>query len=279
MVDTLGLPTIFFTHSAADLHWPELTQLTSPENGYSRSNQNEALIENPATSDWFFYHKIEEFIKTFYVGILGATDYWLRFEWQHRGSPHVHGLAWLPNAPDVDQLVCPETSESVKQQVIQYANTLLSTMNPGVSIDGSNINDTPPAKTDPHICAKPYTQVTDFSEDLKDHVATCQRHTRCSEAYCLRKSNGKQLCRFGYPKPMQPHTTVLTSDQPTLLTARNDGLLNSYYPIQLSGWRANVDMQYIVSRQKVIDYCTKYVTKSEPRSQTLKDVFTKIVVV
>lgn len=24
MVDTLGLPTIFFTHSAADLQWPEL---------------------------------------------------------------------------------------------------------------------------------------------------------------------------------------------------------------------------------------------------------------
>ena len=277
MVDTLGLPTIFFTHSAADLHWPELTQLTNPEYGYSRSNQNEALIENPATSDWFFYHRIEEFIKTFYVGILGATDYWLRFEWQHRGSPHVHGLAWLPNAPDVDQLVCPETSESVKQQAIQYANTLISTMSPGVSIDGSNINDAPSAKTDPHICAKPYSQVTDFSEDLKDLVATCQRHTRCSEAYCLRKSNGKQECRFGYPKPMQPHTTVLTSDQPTLLTARNDGLLNSYNLIQLSGWRANVDMQYIVSRQKVVDYCTKYVTKSEPRSQTLKDVFTKIV--
>jgi len=27
MVDTLGMPTIFFTHSAADFHWPELAQL------------------------------------------------------------------------------------------------------------------------------------------------------------------------------------------------------------------------------------------------------------
>ena len=31
MVDTLGLPTIFFTHSAADLQWPELARLISPE--------------------------------------------------------------------------------------------------------------------------------------------------------------------------------------------------------------------------------------------------------
>lgn len=36
-------------------------------------------------------------------------------------------------------------------------------------------------------------------------------------------------------------------------------------------------MQYIVSRRRVIDYCTKYVTKSEPRSKSLKDTFTNIV--
>ena len=59
-----------------------------------------------------------------------------------------------------------------------------------------------------------------------------------------------------------------------LLTARNDGVINSFNPVQLSAWRANVDMQYIVSRRKVIQYCT---TKSEPRSQSLKEVFTTIV--
>ncbi len=31
MVDMLGLPTVFFTHSAADLQWPELTRLLCPE--------------------------------------------------------------------------------------------------------------------------------------------------------------------------------------------------------------------------------------------------------
>ena len=41
MVDTLGLPTIFFTHSAAaDLQWPELARflgVEDPENSTSRS--------------------------------------------------------------------------------------------------------------------------------------------------------------------------------------------------------------------------------------------------
>ena len=48
---------------------------------------------------------------------------------------------------------------------------------------------------------------------------------------------------------------------PVLLTARNDGLIDSFKPVQLSAWRANVDMQYCVSHRKVIEYCTKYATK------------------
>lgn len=101
-VDTLGLPTIFFTHSAADLQWPELAHLVCPEDPDSRSSRTRAIIENPATTDWFFYHRVLKFNDAFYVGVLGVTDYWMRFEWQHRGSSHVHGLAWLPNAPDVE---------------------------------------------------------------------------------------------------------------------------------------------------------------------------------
>lgn len=62
-----------------------------------------------------------------------------------------------------------------------------------------------------------------------------------------------------------------------MTTARNDDLINSHNPIQLSGWSTNIDMQYCVSRRKVIEYCAKYATKCEPRSQPLKDVYKTIV--
>ena len=124
----------------------------------------------------------------------------------------------------------------------------------------------------------PYSEVQNFEEDLSDLIATCQRHTCCSAAYCLRTRNGQQKCRFGYPKPLQPETSLVTDDgDPVVLTARNDGLINSYNPLQLSAWRANVDMQYCVSHRKVIEYCAKYATKSEPHSQPLKEVFSSIV--
>ena len=36
-------------------------------------------------------------------------------------------------------------------------------------------------------------------------------------------------------------------------------------------------MQYCYSRHKVIEYCSKYATKSEPRYQSLKDTYKNIV--
>ena len=146
-------------------------------------------------------------------------------------------------------------------------------------MDGSNPETAPPPKTKPqHACNKPYSEVEDFSMDLVDLIATCQRHTWCSAAYCLRKKKGNEDCHFGYPKPLQQVTTITTENgDPSLITARNDCLLNSYNPVQLSGWRANVDMQYVVSRRTVINYVAKYATKSEPCSKSLKTVYSTIM--
>ena len=66
------------------------------------------------------------------------------------------------------------------------------------------------------------------------------------------------------PKSLSEETVVSVEDGDVeLQTARNDPLINSFNPIQLSGRWANVDIQYCVSRQKVISYCAKYVTKCE----------------
>ena len=129
-------------------------------------------------------------------------------------------------------------------------------MNPAVFHDGSIVSNAPPPLINPHICNKPYSRVKEYQQDLNDLIATCQKHTRCSAAYGLRTKRGVQECRFNYPKPMQPEKVISTEEEhcePTLTTARNDGLINSYYPVQLSGWRGNVDMQYCESRHRVIE--------------------------
>lgn len=46
------------------------------------------------------------------------VGYWLRFEWQHRGStPHVHGLAWLCNVSDVECLMS-HADDTIKEEII-----------------------------------------------------------------------------------------------------------------------------------------------------------------
>ena len=102
-------------------------------------------------------------------------------------------LANLPNAEKL--LSCDNSSQllHVMDEVIAYFDELVSTMNPGIPADGDNVqNDAPKPKTNPHICNRSYGEITDLDMDLVDLIATCQRHTRCSTAYCLKKNKGKQ---------------------------------------------------------------------------------------
>ena len=129
-------------------------------------------------------------MKDFYEDVLGVKDYWLRFEWQHRGSPHVHGLAWLSNAPAINEGVVK--NESMQQEITAYVDKIVSTENPAILEDGSNASDAPLPQVDPRVCNKPFDSVDDYEKDLKELIATCQRHTRCSPSYCLKANNGEQ---------------------------------------------------------------------------------------
>ena len=86
----------------------------------------------------------------------------------------------MVDAPNVEQLLSsPDNiSDAAKEQITKYADSLVSTCNPAVLPDGSNIDDAPAPKTDPHICIQVYGDIQDFDQDLTDLIATCQRHTR-----------------------------------------------------------------------------------------------------
>ncbi len=149
-----------FSHT--DLQWPELALPGQVESKLTVTEYRSCIL------------------------VLNATDYWFRFEWQHRGSPHVH--------------VEPENIESVKDEIIQYANKVITTVNPAV---GSRC--TTSSHTTSHLqqgCSRSLSQLI----------------SRCSEAYCLRTRHALNHCN-----PRQ------SSSQPALLTARNDDMINSLY--------------------------------------------------
>jgi len=54
-------------------------------------------------------------------------------------------------------------------------------------------------------------------------------------------------------------TSISTQDDElVVITQINHSLLNTYNPVKLSVWRANGDIQYVMSREKVTRYVAKY---------------------
>ena len=69
IITSVGAPTLFFTFSSADMHWPELHALfkadTDSEIGHSASEvRRQNVINNPHIVDWFFTQKIRKLYKT-----------------------------------------------------------------------------------------------------------------------------------------------------------------------------------------------------------------------
>ena len=107
-IATLGPPTWFVTLSAADLQWQELFTLLSPKKHYSDLSSNEKwklMRENPLLVAKHFNRRKQAFLKYILHGKskpLGEiTDYFLRIEFQLRGSPHIHMFLWVKGSPDL----------------------------------------------------------------------------------------------------------------------------------------------------------------------------------
>ena len=77
IINTKGAPTIFFTFSSADIHWPQLHSLF-PNKSHDCTNKErrQNVIHNPHIADWFFNQCLQSFIKQWSYGTLGAEWHW-----------------------------------------------------------------------------------------------------------------------------------------------------------------------------------------------------------
>lgn len=55
-------------------------------------------------------------------------DYWCRYEWQHRGSTHVHGFLWIHGAPNMDNIDWSNEQEVKTTQ--KYFHSIVHAWNP-----------------------------------------------------------------------------------------------------------------------------------------------------
>ena len=114
MFRTLGPPTFFITLTADDMNWPDLLYVLAKRAGMDiskeevdsmSSKQNcELLCSDPVTIAGHFSQRFAKFIaflKSSAKPIGKVVDYFWHVEFQLQGSPHVHSLWWVKDAPDL----------------------------------------------------------------------------------------------------------------------------------------------------------------------------------
>lgn len=114
MVSQLGCPTFFLTLSAAETRWvPLLKSLLTAKNKKEATiddiknlsnNERLDLIKNdPVTCSRYFDMRLRalfDILKKDYVFEKHyIVDFYKRSEFQDRGSPHIHCLLWIRDAP------------------------------------------------------------------------------------------------------------------------------------------------------------------------------------
>src|SRR5882762_2734893 len=271
-----GTPHVFFTCSSADIQWPDMHQHmpnydpNAPENATSYRTRKTDLNNNPAIAAYYFQKRWQVFFDEVIKLKFKIKDYWWRYEWQHRGSSHIHGFFWMEDAPSVDALN-RDDAESV-EVFLHFWDQYVSTWHPD--------KDCSPAAI--HPSAQLFNTLQDTKQELAEMLNRLQRHTKCAPDYCehRKKDTGATFCRFGYPKACRDFSELskdANRDFVELNTRRNDELLNSYNATFILGWRANIDFRPVINKEAVIAYVAKYASKGESSSSSYQDTLQKAI--
>ncbi|XP_062580569.1 uncharacterized protein LOC134242498 [Saccostrea cucullata] len=185
MLRQLGIPTWFCSFSAAEYRWNDAVRAILRQQSDDRdpnemdwSEKNEVLRCNPVTVARMFEHRFQIFHKEVILSpcepIGKVVDFFQRVEFQQRGSPHMHCLYWVANAPNIDT----DGEEVVCNFVDRYVT-----------------------------CGIP-SEIDDA--ELRKSVLDVQQHSKNHSKSCKKKGTN---CRFNFPRPPSQRTFITISSE------------------------------------------------------------------
>jgi hypothetical protein len=314
---TKGPPHVFFTYTYADNYEPELHRILKIPAGASLTAIQKKLKSNPVITQKFFLKKFEAFLEEFVVKKYGCTPehggyYWYRYEWQHRGGIHVHGVYRMNNTtPDPYELSARALeghnqkvellekgieeeywTEEAKTQIAEglKAEGDLCTLHDKFISSDLPISDEgyirPTVKPMSKRCTE--IELDQVLNDLMDLKMAVNNH-HCKVGGCVKEFNGVlQRCRYKFPKELSDSTLIKYSQQlfdnnrigPTMLNiiAKRVHSQNIVGHIEehLRVWRANTDSALIHDLTRVLKYIAKYASKPEIKSNPCLQAYEEI---
>jgi hypothetical protein len=155
---------------------------------------------------------------TFMVPLLRVSHFWYCFEWQERGSGHVHGFLWLKDALKADDIdwdllkspdaIIPDEQTDKMHQFISYWDRIITTSSPFPHLD-----DNMPLLGE-HPCSLSRDGLQNTKQKLADLLNWTEQYTKCMPGYCLIKqrvpghNEPQVLCQFDYPMSVQQEADV-----------------------------------------------------------------------
>ncbi|XP_055077310.1 LOW QUALITY PROTEIN: uncharacterized protein LOC117394129 [Periophthalmus magnuspinnatus] len=286
----LGIPTWFCSFSSADLRWPSLLKTLLKQEGSTRSVEDldwaercDLLRRHPVTAARMFDSRWRRFLRKVILSpaqpIGKVIDYFYRVEFQQRGSPHVHCLFWIENAPKLGV----NTDEEVVQFVDKYVTCELPSdpdlLEKVTSVQQHSKRHSKTCKKKNKVCrfnfprpvsARTFIKQKDPDQEplvTKEEAefimsvlknAIVDENNLCLSAEELFASLG--LSQFTFEQVynvLDGHTHIVLKRDVA------EAWINNYNEKLLTCWNANMDIQYVVDAWACVVYIISYISKAE----------------
>ncbi|KAL9977890.1 hypothetical protein ACROYT_G015348 [Oculina patagonica] len=294
MIRQLGNPTWFCSFSAAETRWNHLLKIlgrlvdgreyTDCEiNEMNWQKKSELIQKDPVSCarnfDYMIQRLIHDVLKSEFMPVGEIADFFYRVEFQQRGSPHIHALLWIKNAPQYEV----DTNDKIVEFIDKYLTCVKN--NSDDMVDLINLQTHRHAKT----CKKKGQKICRFNFPLPPMRRTMILSALTKENFTDDQLNNikdqfdsiKQLLddmkygdditfdefliRLGLSE--ESYITAirfsLSRDTVLLKRAPSEIRVNSYNTLLLRIWQANMDMQYVLDPYACAVYILSYITKGQ----------------
>ena len=289
MIRQIGLPTWFCSFSAAETKWEPLLKTLSnlvdhnnidlnAASGLSWQEKCRLIKSDPVTCARYFDYRVQVFFREVLKHVSNPVgkieDFFYRVEFQQRGSPHIHMLAWIENAPVhgrdsdltiasfIDKYVtCIKDTgipDLINYQTHRHANTCKKQ---GKNICRFNFPLFPMPETTILYPLEANENCPDFSEKVEKVTAVLNELHKNDVDITFQDFLVKIDMDFHlYVKVVR---STLTRAKVFLKRSVSESRINNYNSVLLKSWQANMDIQYVMDAYSCVSYIVSYISKGQ----------------
>ena len=306
MIRQLGIPTLFISLSAADTKWTQLLQSIYIQThkkiiplkeleALPWTEKCKLISSDPGTCALYFSNRVKKFIKYILKSPFSPfgclQNFFYRVEFQHRGSPHIHGLLWIKNAPHYEKNTDTEIINYIDSVISCSHNDINNNKNIELQIHKHSktcIRRINHQKKCRFSCPWPPLDKTQILYPLnKDESENKEKYCKIYQdinKFVQLKHKSKEMIKFDeilkelnitYELYILALRTTINKKKVFLKRELSEIFINNYMKDLIDVWKANHDIQYVLDPYSCIVYICDYLMKNNKGMSKLLEAAAK----